>query len=106
MDAADPLEELLVDHELDDFEEDEEDDEDVVIPFTKRKRVSTNYNVEDLSFTKTRPVANIERPVKRQRNPKQPKQQRGVIIGVCKSQILKPKIVPKLPYESWSEYNY
>lgn len=70
----------LIDHDVDDYEEDE-DEEDVVTPFTKRKRAPTNnYTVEDLTFSKVR---SSERPVKRQRNPKQPKTQRGVLIGVC-----------------------
>lgn len=70
----------------DDFEHDEYEDEDEE-RITKRKRASTVYDdgEEDMSFTKSR-----ERPVKKTRLPKQPKQPkalRGVTIGVCKLPI-------------------
>ena len=76
---------IMVDDDLDDYLEDN-DEEDVVTPFSKRKRTSTNHHMDDdMSYTKARRTSNGERPVKRSRaprQPKQPKQQRGVIIGV------------------------
>jgi hypothetical protein len=61
---------ILVDNSLG-----EEEDDDVVTPYSKRKRVSVNYSLEDLGFNKQ----NDEHPIKRG---KMSSKIRGVLIGV------------------------
>lgn len=58
--------------------QEEEEDEEVVTPFHKRKRASVNYNADEDNYKLNR-GSPIEPPAKR---PKQGKNIRGVIIGV------------------------
>ena len=58
----------------------EDEDEEVVTPFHKRKRTSINYNLDEGNYSKVvRGSPNVEPPLKRS---KQSQKIRGVIIGV------------------------
>ncbi|KUJ23185.1 uncharacterized protein LY89DRAFT_679984 [Mollisia scopiformis] len=59
--------------------QEEEDDEEVVTPFHKRKRASVNYNLDENDYKLVRGSPHIEPPAKRT---KQSQKIRGVIIGV------------------------
>lgn len=59
---------------------DEEDDEEIITPYYKRKRASVNYNLDDISYDKVRSTPTAEPATKKVRTTA-PKV-RGVIIGV------------------------
>jgi hypothetical protein len=59
---------------------DEDEDDEVVTPFHKRKRASVNHSLDEVNYSKIlRGSPNVEPPVKRS---KQSQKIRGVIIGV------------------------
>ncbi|TVY18303.1 hypothetical protein LARI1_G004739 [Lachnellula arida] len=60
---------------------DEENDEDAVTPYYKRKRASVNYNLDDLGYDKVLPGIPTSEPVAKRVRTGSPKI-RGVIIGV------------------------
>lgn len=70
MDPDDTLDLMVEDHGLDG-----DDDDDVVTPYSKRKRQSINYNTDDFGYSKQ----NEDHPIKRG---KMSSRIRGVVIGL------------------------